>query len=162
MSKATEPNSTPASAEPIADGLMEGWEIGDVEPVLHKLKAEIAIFGHLLNTPDKVDPDTFAQLEDSLIESHAALVDRWHGSWRFEMQERNAAMAALEAAKAERAAPGSKADIQYAEMLWSMLAAVAGGIAEGQAKRNERRAAEGQSEEPVGAFEAATGFGAVA
>jgi len=124
------------------------------------LKAEIAILGHLLTTPDKVDPDTFAQLEDSLIESHAALVDRWHGSWRFEIQERKTAREALEAAKAD-AAPGSKTDIQYAETLWRMLAVIAGGITEGNEKRNEHRAAEARSEAPVDVFETVTGFGAV-
>jgi hypothetical protein len=55
---------------------MEEWQIGDVEPVLHKLKAEIAILGHLIHSPDEVKQDTFAQLESSLIVSHAELKDR--------------------------------------------------------------------------------------
>ena len=70
MSKADTTNTTPGADPPAAEP-MGKWGIGDVEPVLHKLKAEIAIFGHLLNTRDEVSPDTFAKIEDDLIDSHA-------------------------------------------------------------------------------------------
>jgi hypothetical protein len=89
------------------DEPMEEWQVGDVEPVLHNLKAEIAILGHLIATPDEVASITWARLEDAMTNTHTALWDRWHGSWRFRIAERNEAMAALEAAQAERAAPGS-------------------------------------------------------
>jgi hypothetical protein len=65
---------------------MEEWQIGDVEPVLYNLKAEIAILGHLINTPDEAESSTWAWLEDALTDTHAA----------------------LEAAQAERAMPQTK------------------------------------------------------
>jgi hypothetical protein len=107
------------------DDTMEEWEIGDVEPVLHNLKAEIAILGHLINTPDEVASGTWARLEDALTDTHATLLERWHGTWRFQIAERKAAMEALDAAKAERAAPGSLHDLERAHSVWGLLRAAA-------------------------------------
>jgi hypothetical protein len=121
MSKADTHATTPAPADPAPDDAMEGWEIGDVEPVLHNLKGDIAILGHLINTRDEVAPDTWARLEDTLTDTYATLMERWHGSWRFQIAERKAAMGALEAAKAERDAPGSIGDVKQADASWRLL-----------------------------------------
>src|ERR1019366_4049882 len=121
MPEAEQTPTTPAPDDSAPDDTMEEWEIGDVEPVLLNLKAEIAIRGHLINTPDDVESDTWARLEDALIASHAALIERWHGAWRFEISERKTAMEALKAAKAERDAPGSAGDVEQAESCWRLL-----------------------------------------
>jgi len=107
------------------DTPVEEWDIGDVEPVLLNLKAEIAILGHLINAPDDVEPETWARLEDALLASHAALKERWHGAWRFHLAERNAAVEELKAAKAERGPPGSVDDIKNADAVWGLLYAAA-------------------------------------
>jgi hypothetical protein len=107
------------------DDVMEEWKIGDVEPVLHGLKAEIAILGHLINTPDEVESSTWARVEDALIASHARLQEIWHGAWCFQIAERDAAAAALAAAKAERAAPGSVYDAKQARSAWRLLRSAA-------------------------------------
>jgi hypothetical protein len=81
--------------------------------------------GHLINTPDDVASTTWARLEDALANTHQTLWDRWHGSWRFRIAERKELRAELEAAQAERAAPGSVADVRRAESCWRLLRSAA-------------------------------------
>src|ERR1700733_7709649 len=45
----------------------EGWPLGALEPVILDLQTTVAVFGHLINSPDEVDKNTWAKVETDLI-----------------------------------------------------------------------------------------------
>jgi hypothetical protein len=130
MSKAETLDSTTASEDPST--------IGDVEPILFDLKAEIAILGHLISTPDEVEPETWARVENALLASHAKLDEVWSKAWAQWCVEGRAAEAALAAVKAEREGPGSVGDLAQAETHWRMLRACARVVLEDADARDVR------------------------
>jgi hypothetical protein len=84
MSSATKTNTTPTAApappneETEADRL---WTIGDVEPLLHDLEAEIGILGHVAASRNPIDPGQLTLLEDHLIDLQKRLMILWDKAW---------------------------------------------------------------------------------
>jgi hypothetical protein len=103
------------------------WALGDIEPVLFELRANIGILGHLAMAQNEVTPDEWQHVENGLISVHARLEALWTAAWEQGKSERRAHKEALADAQAEpkTAAPGSEADIKRAEFLWRMLRNVA-------------------------------------
>ena len=115
MSKATEPHTTPAPDE------NDRWSLGDIEPVLLDLKTDIAILGHLANSNDDIDPETWTLVAGRLSEAQASLATLWRKAWDQRIADREAAAAALAAAKAAKAAPGSQEDLGALNALRGVL-----------------------------------------
>ena len=103
----------------------EEWQLSALEPVLLNLQTTVAVFGHLLNSPDEVDKNTWAKVEGDLIDAATVIQQLWHQAWDQGLAERRAHREALDAAKAEKAAPGSEADGKQVGALWELLAAAA-------------------------------------
>jgi hypothetical protein len=94
------------------------WAIGDLEPVVHDLQSTEGIFGHLITAnsseTNEVDNDAWRKVESDLI----SLGDRIEHSGRSPLTnvatttKHQAALATAKAAAEEKAAPGSRADIE--------------------------------------------------
>ena len=103
----------------------QGWTLGALEPAILDLQTTIAVFGHLINSPDEVDKNTWAKVESDLIVAAGQIRELWRQAWEQRIREDRAHREALDAAKAEKAAPGSEADRKQVEALWELLAAAA-------------------------------------
>ena len=85
----------------------EGWPIGALEPAIHDLRASIGILGHLITARDDVEIDEWQKCEGDLITAMMRIEDLWKQVWDQRKAEKRAHEAALEAVRAEKAAPGS-------------------------------------------------------
>jgi hypothetical protein len=112
-------NATSTTTEP-AD---HAWATGDIEPALADLRTLTSLLGHLAASAYEVTPDHLHYIEDRLTELHERLDSVWHRAWDQQKAERATHAAALAAAEARRAAPGSAADVAAAEALWSLVRA---------------------------------------
>jgi hypothetical protein len=100
------------------------WAIGELEPVLHDLYGTVGLLGHMCSSPDMKTPQELAQIHDRLFHLHDKLERLWHTAWdQWSVTAQNHAEA-LAAAKAEKAAPGSPADIKAAKASWRVLRVV--------------------------------------
>jgi hypothetical protein len=99
--------------------------LADLEPALGDLRTLARMMVHLAESPLEVDPEEWLHLRSQLIDVHGRLHGLWQCVWDEQKAERAAAKAALEAAKAERAAPGSVEDVKSARACWSMLSTAA-------------------------------------
>jgi hypothetical protein len=110
---------------PEADTPEPGWAVGDIEPVLWELRANIGILGHLAMAQNEVTPDEWQHVENGLIRVHTRLEALWSAAWEQWKAEREEHAAALAAAEARTAAPGSEADVKRAQALWVLLRSAA-------------------------------------
>jgi hypothetical protein len=80
---------------------------------------------------------------------HDDIEHRWEAAYEQQRADEAAHKASLEAAKAERAAPGSVDDVKKAEAMWKVIRALANTALEAcdkAAEEQEARAAEGAAE----------------
>ena len=109
------------------DAELEDCAIFDLESVFVDMRADIAIIGHIATSEREVSPDVWRRIED-----HLDLVcDTLETSWKVAFEHRHvlhnvlkaerAANKALKRARIEKAAPGSAADIERAEAMWTTL-----------------------------------------
>jgi hypothetical protein len=108
-------NITPPAA---AD---DAWPLGDIEPALTDLRTLARMMGHLRESPFQVEAEAWQNIESQLEDVHERLHDLWRKAWDKQKAADLATEAAMAAAKAERAAPGSVADVKSAHACWSML-----------------------------------------
>jgi hypothetical protein len=99
----------------------DAFPLADLEPALGDLRTLARMMAHLAESPLEVDPEEWLHLRSQLIDVHGRLHGLWQCVWDEQKAEHAAAKAALEAAKAERAAPGSVEDVKSAHACWSML-----------------------------------------
>lgn len=99
----------------------EGWPLGALEPVIFDLRATVGIFGHLINSPSDVDKDEWGKVENDLLVLTRRIDELWRLAWDQHKAEKRAHEAALEAVRAEKAAPGSAEDREQVEALWVLL-----------------------------------------
>ena len=97
------------------------WPIGALEPVILDLQTTVAVFGHLINSPDEIGKNTWAKVETDLIVAAGQIRELWKAAWEQRIREDRAHREALEAVRAEKAAPGSVEDREQVEALWVLL-----------------------------------------
>jgi hypothetical protein len=114
-------NSTPTPPD-----APEEWPIGALEPVILNLGVTVGIFHHMINSPSPVEASEWGKIEDDLIATTAQIKALWRRAWDRGLAERREHEAALEAARAERAAAGSPKDVEQVEALWSLLSIALG------------------------------------
>jgi hypothetical protein len=120
-----------ANLAPPREEEQSDWPVGDLEPLVRDLRSTIEIFGHLITAnssdSDVVEGDTWRKVEDDLISLGHDIERLWRAAWDQHIATQTKHEAELAAVKAaareEKAAPGSPADIKRAEALWSMLRA---------------------------------------
>ena len=89
--------------------------------MLGRLETVTGFLGHLANSSDEVTTDQLQHLETDLIDLRRTLGVLWQRAWDQAIAERKAHEAALTAAEARKGAPGSVADREHADALWSIL-----------------------------------------
>ena len=126
-----EPDAAPAAdAQPARlteDAELEDYAIFDLESAFFDMRAEIAIIGHIATSERVVGPEVWRRIEDHL----ELALDTLETSWKVAYEHRHvlsnalkaerAAYKALERARIEDAQPGSPADIEDAEGLWTFM-----------------------------------------
>jgi hypothetical protein len=112
--------SAPAPAAPTAP-----WSIADLEPAIAELRDNLGIMGHLIDSPHAVEADQWRRIEDRLNDAADQINELWRRAWDERCAMMEAHEAALAAAKATKAAPGSVADVENARAYWSMLHVIA-------------------------------------
>jgi hypothetical protein len=110
---------------PVTTALADGWAIGDIEPALSELRATIGILGHMIDSPNEVTIAEWKTIEDRLTDAHNQLDDLWRRAWDERTADEDAHAAALAAAEARTAAPGSVADLERADSVWCILRSTA-------------------------------------
>ena len=85
----------------------EGWPLGALEPAISDLRASVGILGHLITARDDVQIDEWQKCEGDLITAMMRIEDLWKQVWDQRKAEKRAHREALEAVRAEKAAPGS-------------------------------------------------------
>jgi hypothetical protein len=65
MPKADTDNTPSATTD--ADALE--WPLGALEPIVLDLQTTVAVFGHLIYSPDEVDKNTWTKVETDLIDA---------------------------------------------------------------------------------------------
>jgi hypothetical protein len=125
MPKATD-DHTPTPSEPSEFD----WPMGDLEPAIYDLRTALAILGHLIDVHADVGQDTWRSVEDDLNDATGVIQQLWRQAWDRQLVEHRAHEAALAALEAKKAAPGSPDDIRAAEVMWNMLRAVSGVVAD--------------------------------
>jgi hypothetical protein len=103
----------------------DAWPLGDIEPALVDLHTLAHMMGHLRESPFQVEAEAWQNIESQLEDVHERLHDLWRKACDKQKAADLATEAALAAAKAERAAPGSVADVKSAHACWSMLRSAA-------------------------------------
>jgi hypothetical protein len=103
----------------------EGWSLGALEPAILDLRTALNILGHLIDAHTDVDQNTWQSVEDDLNDATGVIQQLWQKAWEQRIAEDRAHEAALAAAKAERAAPGSEKDRKQVESLWKLLRSAA-------------------------------------
>jgi multidrug efflux pump subunit AcrA (membrane-fusion protein) len=103
----------------------------DIDDSLYDLKGVREVLGHLAHSPMEISADALLLVRDRLdlirdtLAAQAALASEDRETERADWQaEREAHAAALAEARAQRAAPGSEADVKAAKAAWGMLRAV--------------------------------------
>jgi hypothetical protein len=99
----------------------EGWPTGALEPVILDLQTTVAVFGHLINSPDEIGKNTWAKVETDLIVAAGQIRELWKAAWEQRIREDRAHREALDAVRAEKAAPGSAEEREQVEALWVLL-----------------------------------------
>jgi hypothetical protein len=99
----------------------DAFPLSDIEPALGDLRTLARMMGHLRESPFQVEAEAWQNIESQLIDVHGRLHGLWQCVWDEQKAKDAAAKTALEAAKAERAAPGSVEDVKSAHACWSML-----------------------------------------
>ena len=99
----------------------EGWPLGALEPAIHDLRAGVGILGHLITARDDVQIDEWQKCEGDLITAMMRIEDLWKQVWDQRKAEKRAHEAALDAVRAEKAAPGSAEEREQVEALWVLL-----------------------------------------
>jgi hypothetical protein len=99
----------------------EGWPLGALEPAIHDLRANIGILGHLITARDDVQIDEWQKCEGDLVTAMMRIEDLWKQVWDQRKAEKRAHEAALDALRAEKAAPGSVEQREQVEALWVLL-----------------------------------------
>jgi hypothetical protein len=117
MPKATD-HATPN--QPTDGDAPEHWPLGALEPAIFDLRIALSLLGHLINSPDEVDKITWQRVEDDLQDANAVIEQLWQQAWDRGLAERRAHEAALEAVRAEKAAPGSSEDEKRVAALWEL------------------------------------------
>lgn len=102
---------------------LDGWPLGEIEPVILELETTIGIFHHLIHSPSQVEENEWSKLEDDLTAAARRIKQLWLAAYKQRGAENRAHAAALAAAEAERAAPGSAKDREQVETLWRILGA---------------------------------------
>jgi hypothetical protein len=111
---------TPTTVDPYA-----GWSLGGLEPAILNLRATVGILHHLAHSPSQVELDEWGKVEDDLNAAAAEIKELWRAAWDQRIREDRAHEAALAAAEAKKAAPGSPEDVRSAEFMWAMLRSAA-------------------------------------
>jgi hypothetical protein len=99
----------------------EGWPLGALEVANRDLQTGLNILGHLIDVHADVGQDTWQSVEDDLNDAAGVIKQLWQQVWEQRIAEERAHEAELEAARAERAAPGSAKDRAQVEGLWRLL-----------------------------------------
>ena len=94
----------------------EGWPIGALEPVILDLQTTVAVFGHLINSPDEIGKNTWAKVETDLIVAAGQIRELWRAAWEQRIREDRAHEAALDAVRAEKATLCRRDDAAHAAM----------------------------------------------
>lgn len=96
-----------------------------IQAGLADMVATIKLLGHLALSSEKVSGGEWLQVQGRLRDLRTELADSFSDMaecWSADIAEYQAALAA---AKAERAAPGSQIDVERAQALWTMLRSTA-------------------------------------
>jgi hypothetical protein len=101
------------------------WSILDIETFVFDFRAVVDIFHHLINSPSPVEDGAWAKIQGDLIELTTRADNLWKKAWEEHIAESRAHDAAMEAVRAEKAAPGSAEDEKRVAALWELLAAAA-------------------------------------
>jgi hypothetical protein len=126
----------PPAAQDDLEALLAASEVADdalfeMETVFFQMHAEIDIIGHVALSERQVSQEVWRRIEDHL---HLAL-DTLETTWTLAQERRHALRDALKTEQAKRkllegtrnaaAQPGSKADIERGEAMWTMLRTMA-------------------------------------
>ena len=133
----TDPEAPAAQTETSAaqddvEALLAASEVADkalfdMETLFFEMHAEIDIIGHIATSEGQVSPEVWRRIEDHLDLALATLED----TWTLAQERRHALRDAFKVEQAKRKLlertrniddqPGSKADIEDAEGLWSFM-----------------------------------------
>jgi hypothetical protein len=99
----------------------------DLESAFFDIRADIAIIGHIATSERVVGPEVWRRIEDHLD----LAIDTLEATWKLAQERRHALCDAFKVEQAKRtllertrnidAQPGSPADIEDAEALWSFM-----------------------------------------
>jgi hypothetical protein len=97
------------------------WALGDIEPALFELRANIGILGHLAMSENEVTKDEWQFVEGNLITIHRRLEALWSAAWDQWNAVKAAHDKALVDAQNRTEAPSSAADVERAKALGHLL-----------------------------------------
>jgi hypothetical protein len=98
-----------------------------IEPVILDLESTIGIMTHVASGEvEIVSQEEWLKLANDLHKGVAEIKELWKSVWDEAKAEKVAHKAALAAARAEKAAPGSKEEAERAEALWTLLRSLVG------------------------------------
>lgn len=97
------------------------WPIGEIEGPISGLRNTIGIMEHMATSAHEVTRDEWATMTTILSGYAKQIDDLWEKAFEQHVSLREEHRKALAAAKAEKAAPGSIADIQLAKAMWRMM-----------------------------------------
>jgi hypothetical protein len=106
------------------------WALGEIETLMHDLHGTVGLLGHMAHSPNHVEPAELVQVRERLDELTSQLDAEWQKAWDQTVAQDRAQRAALAAAEARKASPGSVADIEFARSLWGLLRGAAGATIE--------------------------------
>jgi hypothetical protein len=99
----------------------------DIEPVVLDLESTIRIMTHLAaGDVETVSQDDWYKLANDLRRGVREITRLWTAALEEQKAKAEEHKAALAAVKAEKEAPGSKADLERADALWIMLRSLVG------------------------------------
>jgi hypothetical protein len=121
-----------ASAQDDVEALLAASEVADnvlfdLESAFFDMRADIAIIGHIATSERVVGPEVWRRIEDHLDLAIDTLEDTWklaqerRHALRDVLKTEQAAHKLLQRTRNVDAQPGSKADIEDAEGLWSFM-----------------------------------------
>jgi hypothetical protein len=100
------------------------WPIGDLEPAIRGLRNTIGIMEHLTSSENVVEAGEWITLADVMTSYAKQIETIWAAAFEQHIAIHEAHRVALAAAKAEKAAPGSPADVASARALWRMIGTI--------------------------------------
>jgi hypothetical protein len=114
--------STGSGNKTMSETLSEtDWPISKLEGEVAGLRHAISIMVHMNHSHDEVSPEEWDTIAD-LLSSYAERIEKlWHAAWKRDIAQREEHCSALDAIRAEKELPGSKADLERAEGLWVLL-----------------------------------------